>query len=195
MSTKRRNAAPSARSGRQGAHSTPRIPSDNASLAAAAERVAALLQSEGGVDGRARTWHEVARAIRTSPRPIVELVEELGVEGVHRLGIDYVTGGMVSDLVRTGRLPLLERLEARCACGTVFERVPGIGPKLAREVREVLGVESLDGLARAAQDGTLSGICGFGPRRIRLVASLLAPLERRVRDQGPAGQLDLWASP
>jgi DNA polymerase/3'-5' exonuclease PolX len=167
---------------------------DNASVAEALGRVAQLLEAEGKSPERARTWRRAARAIEASPRPVAQLVEERGVEGIHGLGLDYVVSGLIADLLRTGRLPLLERLEARSACGSVFQRVPGIGPKLARELRQVLGVESLDGLARAAHDGTLSAVCGFGPRRSRLVASMLAPMERRACSEGSAAQLDLWAS-
>ena len=165
---------------------------DNASVAAAAQRVAELLEAERGPSERSRLWRRAAGAIRTSARPIADVVAEQGIEGVHQLGIDYLVGGLVKDLVRTGTLPLLDTLEGRSACGNVFQRVPGIGPKLARELRQVLGVESLEGLARAAQDGTLSGLCGFGPRRTRLLASLATAPRRECPDQ-TAAQLDLWA--
>ncbi len=172
-------------------HTTERA-TDNASVSAAAERVAALLEAEGRDRGRVRLWRRAAAALAACARPIAELVREEGVEGVHALGIDYLVGGLVTDLVRTGRLPLLDRLERRAATGSVFQRVPGIGPRLASELRQVLGVESLEGLARAAQDGALSDVCGFGPRRTRLLASLAtAP-----KPEGAArttAQLDLWA--
>ncbi len=168
-------------------------PTDNASVAAAAERLAELLEAESGTSDRARLWRRAASAIRSSAQPIADIVAEQGIEGVHQLGIGYLVGGVVADLVRTGRLPLLDKLEARAACGNVFQRVPGIGPKLAQELRQVLGVESLEGLARAAQDGTLSGICGFGPRRTRLLASLATTPKRECPD-GEVGQLDLWAA-
>ena len=166
---------------------------DNASVAAAAERVAELLEAESGASERVRLWRRAASAIRSSAKPIAEVVTEQGIEGVHHLGIDYLVGGLVTDLLRTGRLPLLDKLEGRSECGNVFQRVPGIGPKLARELRQVLGVESLEGLARAAQDGTLAGICGFGPRRTRLLASLATAPKRECPDRA-AGQLDLWAA-
>ena len=166
---------------------------DNASVAAAAARVAELLDAEGCADDRVQLWRRTAAAIRASARPIAEVVAEQGIEGVHQLGIDYLVGGLVTDLLRTGRLPLLDKLEGRSDCGNVFQRVAGIGPKLARELHHVLGVESLEGLARAAQDGTLSGICGFGPRRTRLLASL-ATAQKRECPEAPAGQLDLWAA-
>ncbi len=172
---------------------TTQRPIDNASVAAAADRVAALLEAERGASDRIHLWRRAARAIRTSARPIAEVVGEQGIEGVHQLGIDYLIGGLVTDLVRTGTLPLLDKLEGRSACGNVFQRVPGIGPKLARELRQVLGVESLEGLARAAQEGALSEICGFGPRRTRLLASLATAQKRECPERATA-QLDLWAA-
>lgn len=168
---------------------------DNASIAEAMKRVAELLEVEEGASDRVRSWRAAVRSIEASARPITEIVRQDGVEGLHHLGLDYVLAGRVADVLREERFPFLDRLEARSACGSVFERVPGIGPKLAREVREVLGVESLSGLARAARDGTLSEICGFGPRRTRLVASALAPIERPARSEpteSTEGQLELW---
>ena len=173
----------------------PLLATDNASVAEAVERVAQLLETEGNAIERVRPWRRAACAIRASARPVAKVVEDDGVEGVHRLGIDYRVGGLVIDLLRTGRLPLLDRLEARSACGSVLQRVPGIGPKLARELREVLGVQSLDGLARAARDGKLSAVGGFGPRRTGLVASMLAQVDRRASSDCSAAQLELWASP
>lgn len=166
---------------------------DNASVATAAERVAGLLEAEGGAATRVRLWRRAAAAVRASARPISELAAEQGIEGIHQLGIDYLVGGLIADLLRTQKLPLLDKLESRSACGNVFQRVPGIGPKLARELREVLGVESLEGLARAAQDGTVSKLCGFGPRRTRLLASLATATKRNCA-ASPAGQLDLWSA-
>ena len=120
--------------------------------------------------------------MRASARPISEVVDAEGIEGVHQLGIDYLVGGLVTDLIRTGKLPILDKLERRAASGSVFQRVPGIGPKLACELRQVLGGESLEGLARAARDGALAQICGFGPRRTRMLAALA---------DRPTAQLDL----
>jgi len=169
---------------------------DNSKVADTADRVASLLDAEGSSVDKSRLWRRAAQAIRNSPRALADVIEAEGIEGVHQLGIDYVVGGLLKDLLRTGRLTLLERLETRSACGTVLQRVPGIGPKLARELREVLGVDSLEGLARAAQDGALSSVCGFGPRRTRLIASVLASAAQKKasNDHPPEGQLDLWSA-
>ncbi len=166
---------------------------DNDSIAATAERTAALLDAEGN---NSRLWRRAAQAIRNSNRALAEVIEEDGIEGVHQLGIDYEVGGLLKDLLRTGRLPLLEKLESRSACGTVLQSIPGIGPKLAKELKDVLGVESLEGLARAAQDGQLSSVCGFGPRRTRLIASVLASASHKKasNDHPTEGQLELWSA-
>jgi DNA polymerase (family 10) len=86
--------------------------------------------------------------------------------------------------VRTGRLPLLEQLEARHLPETQLCRVPGIGRGLARTLHAV-GVDSLDDLSDAAEDGRLAGVCGFGPRRVELVLGALASLLPRHRRHRP----------
>jgi hypothetical protein len=51
--------------------------------------------------------------------------------------------------------------------------VPGIGPRTAKELREVLGVVDAQGLLAAARDGRLLKIYGFGAKRVALIERLL----------------------
>jgi DNA polymerase (family 10) len=149
---------------------TSEAPLTNAKLAEGLERIAQLLGSREQV--RCLALKHAAAAIRFSQRPLTERVTDAGVEGVHALGIDYELSGVVTDWVRTGRLWWLERLESRRQ--RELEGVPGIGPRLARELRDMLGVVDLEGLARAAREGRLSRIYGFGPKRVKMIEAVLA---------------------
>ena len=51
-------------------------------------------------------------------------------------------------------------------------RVPGVGPKTAERVYRSLGVDSAAGLVRAARDGRLRRVRGFGEKRTRTIAAL-----------------------
>ena len=161
----------------------------NHTIAAALERIAELLELDGVEPTPVAAYRRAAQAIAAAPRPAVELVNEDGVEALHALGIGYLISGLVTDWIRSGELPLLDRLERRHDPEARLRRVPGIGPKLAHEVRE-LGIDSVDALARAAESGRLNDVCGFGPKRIALIRATLPRRERRVEQ--PV-QLDLLA--
>jgi DNA polymerase/3'-5' exonuclease PolX len=143
----------------------------NIVIASALRRIAALLEHDGAEPTTASAYRHAAELVDGSPRPAAELIEDDGVEGLHQLGIGYLISGMITDWIRTGaRPPLLERLERKHDPELRLQRVPGIGKKLAHEVVE-LGIESPAALARAARSGLLRQVCGFGPRRVALIAA------------------------
>ncbi len=99
------------------------------------------------------------------------------------LGIDYELSGVVTDFVRSGRLVWLERLKAQRR--DEIAQLPSIGPRLAQELRDVLGVVDLNGLAEVAREGRLANVVGFGPKRIKLVSSILAARQSKRVDSKP----------
>jgi DNA polymerase (family 10) len=147
-------------------------PLDNHAVAAGLEEIARLLPHDARNQGRGRMLTEAAALIRASRRPVRQLIEDDGVEGVHGLGIIYEISGLVTDWVRSGHMPWLERLRAQRRDDLLG--LPGIGSRLAQELRDVFGIVDLDGLAKVARSGQLSNVCGFGPKRVKLVADLLA---------------------
>lgn len=154
----------------------------NHDVADGLERVAELLELDAQADGKREALRRAALAIRHSERPIADRVERDGVEGVHALGLSYELAGVVTDWVRSGRFVWLECLERRLRSRHQVSQLPGIGPRLACELKEVLGVDDLNGLAEAAYDGRLANVCGFGPRRVSLVVNALG---RRRLVPGP----------
>jgi DNA polymerase (family 10) len=149
----------------------------NSTIVAGLERIATLLEREGKEPTTIAAYRHASRAIAGAMRPAVELIEEGGVEAIHELGIGYLVGGRIVDWVRCGSLPLLDHLEERHNPAVELQRIPGIGPKLALEVRG-LGIDSLEQLAEAACNGLLKRVCGFGPKRIAAIRSLCGSRER-----------------
>ncbi len=147
-------------------------PVTNEGIASGLEEIGRLLPHDVRSHQRRRSLSNAAQLIRSCVQPVTQLIEERGVEGVHMLGIDYELSGVVTDWVRCGRLAWLERLKAQRL--EEIARLPSIGPRLAQDLHDVLGVVDLDGLAEVAREGRLANVVGFGPKRIKLVASLLA---------------------
>jgi DNA polymerase (family 10) len=157
---------------------------ENDTIARGLERIADLLALDGVPHERLFAHREAARKVEQCVQRIVDIVEEDGVEGLHALGIGYLLCGLIADWVRTGKLPLLEQLEGRHQPQSALQKVPGIGAGLARTLNAV-GVDSLDALGAAAEDGRLSNVCGFGPRRVELVLGALATLMSRRGQRRP----------
>jgi DNA polymerase/3'-5' exonuclease PolX len=144
----------------------------NRELSEGLESIADHLKDEA----KRRAVREAARIIANTHHSVAAAIGESGVEAVHELGINWELSGVVTDWVRSGRLRWLEQLEARER--EAVAKLPGIGPKLARELRAQLGICDLPGLADAARDGRLRQAYGFGPKRMKRVADAL--LNERV---------------
>ena len=87
----------------------------------------------------------------------------------------------VSEIVHSGRLVLLDRLEGEVSPEQIFATVPGIGHALARRIHESLGIETLEDLEAAAHDGRLETVSGFGARRVvRAVREQLSTILSRA---------------
>jgi DNA polymerase (family 10) len=139
----------------------------NAQIADGLEQIGRLHTHEG----RRRSLFAAATSIRLCSHPLAVAIADAGLEAVHVLGIGYELSGVVTDWVRTGRLPWLSQLRARKQ--EALTAVPGIGPRTAKELREVLGVVDAQGLLAAARDGRLLKIYGFGAKRVALIERLL----------------------
>lgn len=60
--------------------------------------------------------------------------------------------------------------------------LPGMGPRMAERIHTTLGIGTAADLIRAARDGRLRQVRGFGPRRIAALASLSLPDETPERE-------------
>ncbi len=147
----------------------------NEDVADVLERVADLLEAQGENPYRVRAYRAGALTLRTCETPVAEILEREGLEGVDRLpSIGKSLAAAIAEIVHTGRLGMLERLEGQVSPEDLFTTVPGIGEELARRVHAELHLETLEQLELAAHDGRLARVPGFGERRVRAVRELLA---------------------
>lgn len=94
-------------------------------------------------------------------------------------------------MLATGRWAQLDRLRGSADPERLFQRIPGIGPRLARRIHEGLDIDTLEELEVAAHDGRLESVPGVGPRRTAQVrASLESLLSRRSRPGPPDPEPD-----
>jgi hypothetical protein len=150
-------------------------PHSNLAIAGRLDEVAALLEEQDASPFRVSAYRRGAATIRQLARPIREVVAEEGSQGLMALpDIGEGLASVIEEIVRTGRLSMLERLRGESDPAALLATVPGVGPVLAERVHDTLGIETLEGLETAAHDGRLEQVAGFGARRIAGIRDALA---------------------
>jgi hypothetical protein len=164
----------------------------NDQVALRLEEVAGLLEAQNANPFRVRAYRAAADTVRGLARPAHEILDAEGAEGLeHLAGIGESLARSIEQLVRTGRLGLLDRLRGT-GVEVILATVPGIGPRLAGRIHDELAVESLADLETAAWDGRLAGVEGLGRRRVQMIRESLAgrsrkgpPAAGRLRERPP----------
>lgn len=158
-----------------------RVSVTNDDIADVLDRVSDLLEVQDANPFRVRAYRAAAATLRQTATPVADLLEEEGPEGLQALpGIGEALTRAIEELILTGRLSLLDRLEGQICPEDLLRTVPGIGPELARRIHVDLGVETLEELELAAHDGRLEHVSGFGHRRVRGVREALAGMLGRA---------------
>lgn len=153
---------------------------DNLDIAEVLERIALLLEEQGADRYRVRAYRQAADVVRAYPRSVGRIAVDEGMEGLTGLpAIGRSIGSAIRELVLTGRIAMLERLEGQVSPEDLFCTVAGIGDELAHNIHQTLGIESLEELELAAHDGRLATVPGFGPRRVAGVRDALAGILSR----------------
>lgn len=170
----------------------------NQTIAARLDEVAALLAAQGSNPFRVRAYRRAADTVRRLERPVTELLAEGGLEALEHLPtVGEGIARAIRDLIHHGRMPMLERLRGGSDPIELLTTVTGIGRRTADKLHHELGIDSLEELERAAHDGRLARLAGFGPKRLAGVRDSLAqrlsrvrtPLVQRGSDEPPVAEL------
>lgn len=147
----------------------------NEDIADVLERIADLLDAKDANPHRIRAYRDGASSVRDTKDQIADWVIEGNSERLRELpGIGSGLVRVISTFVKTGRSDVLDRLEGEVSPTDLFIQVPGIGEELAQRIYEELKVNTLEELERAAYDGSLQEVAGFGQKRIQAVRVGLA---------------------
>ena len=157
---------------------------ENEEIAAALDEVADLLESQNANPFRVRAYRAAGDTLRGLKGSVHQIWKTEGVVGLMELpGIGRSLARSIEQLIRSGHLPLLERLKGEDAAERIFATVPDIGPKLAQRIHEELGIETLAELESTAYDGRLAQVPGMGRKRLQAVRESLAGRFARRRQR------------
>ena len=139
------------------------MPVDRSLVALALAEIATLLELAGENRFKAAAFRDAARAVERFEGDLGAAARTGRLERVR--GIGRVTGRVVREMIETGESAYLRELRQVTPYGLrELLAVPGLGPERVRRLYETLGIESLEQLRLALDQGRLEGVPGFGER-------------------------------
>ncbi len=140
-------------------------------------RVADLLEIKGENFFKIRAYREAVRQLDNLTTEVEDLIREGRLKEVP--GIGQAIEQKIEEYVRTGQLQFLTRLETEVPPALLeLTRVPGLGPRTAKDIYDALGILSLDELEQAAQMHRLLGVPGIKAKTEENILKGIAQLKR-----------------
>ncbi len=153
----------------------------NNDLAAIFDRVANLLEIKGEMVFKIRSYQRAAESLRGLGEDIYTVAAQGRLNEIP--GVGKAIAEKIQELLTTGRLGFLERLEGEVP-PTLLQllEVPDVGPRRAALFWKQLGVTDLAGLEQNARAGKLRALPGMGEKsEVRIIAGIEALARRTDR--------------
>ena len=127
-------------------------------------RFADLIEIKGGNPFRARAYREASRVIGDTSEQVDQMVKE-GRNLTELKGIGGDLAGKIKEIVETGHLQLLDEMENEIPASLLeLMNIPDLGPKRIAMMHRELGIDSMEDLKKALEDGKISSLKGFGKK-------------------------------
>ncbi len=141
----------------------------NAEIARIFKEYADLLEIKGENPFKVRAYRNAARTIENIGKSLEELVKE-GYDLTRLPGIGSDLNQYIQEIVTTGKFSKLQKLKKQIPPSLVdMLSIEGLGPKRIKTLYEKLGIASMEDLRRAAQNGEIEKLPGFGPTLVQKI--------------------------
>lgn len=146
----------------------------NHRIAAKLRQMADTLSAQGEDGFRVRAYQRAAEVVDNLRIPLGRILEKEGRRGLVALpAIGEGIASAITEMLATGSWSQLERLEGTLDPERLFRTLPGVGPVLAGQIHDDLGVDTLAQLEAAVHDGRLDALPGVGPRKLEMLRATL----------------------
>jgi DNA polymerase (family 10) len=136
----------------------------NAQIAEIFNNVADILDMEGENTFRIRAYRTAAMSVASFSQSLADIVTR-GEEIPKLQGIGKDIEGKIVEIVKTGKLKQLDELEKKVPASLIeLMKLPGLGPKKVKVLFDKLHIETFDQMEKAARDGKIAGLKGFGEK-------------------------------
>jgi DNA polymerase (family 10) len=150
----------------------------NAELARIFNEIGDMLEIQGEVVYKAVAYRRVADAVERYPDDVASLFQR--GEPPKLPGAGPALTAKLAELSETGRLEYHERLRVQVPDGLLeILQISGVGPKTVRLLHVELGIDSVEALRGAAEEGRLRHVKGLSERTEKNIIDGIGRLERR----------------
>ncbi|GMR03505.1 MAG: DNA polymerase/3'-5' exonuclease PolX [Gammaproteobacteria bacterium] len=157
------------------------MPIHNTDIARIFDEVADLLEIKGENPFRIRAYRNAARQLQSmgvEVRTMLEKNEDL----TELPGIGKDLAAKIQEIVETGTCHALKKLQQELPPSlTDLLRIPALGPRRVKVLYHDLDIHGLEQLYRAARDGRIRELPGFGEK---IEAAIMQAIETHVEQQG-----------
>src|SRR3954469_8737330 len=150
-------------------------------VAATLREISQLLQLKGENAFKVRAYDLAADAFETlppdpaAPGGLYERVQKGTLSELS--GVGKAIDQKVTELVKGGSLKYLEDLRREFPHGALdLVQIPGLGPRKAATLIKDLDISTVDELEKAARDGRIRGLKGFGEKTEKTILEGIARL-------------------
>ena len=127
------------------------------------EDIAILLELKGENPFKIRAYSGGARVLETMEDDLGDVISEDRLGSIKGIGSALVD--KIQTLYKTGELEYYTKLRASVAPGLIeMLEIPGLGGKKVKKLHDALGVESMDALQKACENGEVAALKGFGKK-------------------------------
>jgi DNA polymerase (family 10) len=153
------------------------MPVHNSDITAVFTEIAELLEIQGENPFRVRAYRNAARSVGELGRSVQTMIAQ-GEDLKDIPGIGDDLDAKIREISSSGTCALLQRLRGALPPAiTELLQIPGLGPKRVRVLHEALDVQTLEQLERAAREGRVRDLPGFGEKT---EAHIIENIEARV---------------
>ena len=140
--------------------------------------IANLSEIKGEIIYKTLAYRKVAESLTNLDRDVNEYWKEGKLQDIP--GVGKAISEKINELLRTGRLEFLEKLEKEVPPGLAdWLRVPGLGPKKVALIWKERDITTLVQLEKAARAGKLRDLPGMGEKSEAQILSGIESLARR----------------
>lgn len=140
------------------------------------EEIGELLELKGENPFKVRAYQSGARALESLEEDLGTVIADnrLGeVKGIGKALVEKITA-----LYETGELEYYDKLKASVPESMIeLLQIPNLGPKKIKKLHDVLGIDSIEKLKAACEQGKVSELDGFGAKTEQ---KLLSGIENRI---------------
>ncbi|WP_422926441.1 DNA polymerase/3'-5' exonuclease PolX [Singulisphaera sp. PoT] len=127
------------------------------------DEMGTLLEIQGENPFRCRAYHNASQALRALPTDLSGMIADGSLSEIPGIGETMLT--KIVQLATSGHLPSFDKLKQETPPGLVeLLRIPGLGPKKIKQLRDDLKIESLADLRAAGEAGKIAALKGFGAK-------------------------------